>query len=78
MLLMCEMKAPSDSIVYWSQKKGPNQECKISTQNANMSSLAVTRSCNISAVVCHTTDPIDDTFSLFHLELKVRLSIGQK
>ena len=71
--LTCEMKAPTDAVVYWSLKQGQSQECKIPPQDSNVSSSTyVTENCGISAVAHLTIDQIDRTFSLFHLELKVR------
>ena len=71
-LLTCEMKAPLDSIVYWSQTQEPNQECIVPTLNSNTSTPINIQACNTTAVVNQTVDLIDDAFSIFHLELKVK------
>lgn len=78
-LLTCELKAPSDSVVYWTQKQGLKQECQIPTVNMT-SSTNDARLCNTTAVVKNRRKSIDDTFSLFHVELEVsdyRLILGR-
>lgn len=70
--LICEMKAPSDSVVYWTraQKQDTEQECLIPI--LDVLSTNDTAVCNTTAVVKKTREMIDDTYSIFHLELQVR------
>ena len=76
-LLTCEMKAPSDSEVYWTQKQVQNiEECQISTMNEaspapgnDTSSIPL---CNTTAAVSKTVKEVDKDYSIFHLELQVR------
>ena len=70
--LTCEMKAPSDSLVYWTHKKQDmSQACLIpGTSNGPPSDNATV--CNTTAVVKETREAIDGTYSIFHLELQVR------
>lgn len=78
-MLTCEMKAPSDSVIYWSLKLDLNRECKIPTLNSNVSlhpALLGLKICNTSAVSKLVREYIDDEFSLFHLELEVRKCIN--
>lgn len=73
MLLICEMKAPSDSIVYWSLTQERTKECMIPMLDFNASALPNIQACNnTTAYTSQTKDLIDDTYSLIHLELKVR------
>ena len=67
------MKAPSDSIIYWSVLQERTKECMIPMLDFNASALPNIRACNsTTAYASQTKDLIDDTHSLFHLELKVR------
>ena len=66
------MKAPTDSVVYWTLKHGLRQECRIPFLNDSMLSPTGLKICNTSAIAKETRQPVDDTFSLFHLELEVR------
>ena len=75
-LLTCEMKAPSDSMVYWTKKLIQNEECQIPTLNdASPKMFNDTDSmllCNTTAVVSKTVKEVDNNYSIFHLELQVR------
>ena len=71
-LLTCEMKAPSDSVVYWTQKQVEMEECQIPNLNKatpNDTSIAL---CDTIAVVNNTVIEIDKEYSIFHSELQVR------
>ena len=69
-VLICEMKAPSDSVVYWTQKQLHKEECQMPTQNGSAIAAAL---CNTtSAVVNMSVKEIDNNYSMFHLELQVR------
>ena len=69
-VLICEMKAPSDSVVYWTQKQVHKEECQIPTLNETAIATAL---CNTtSAVVNMSVKEIDNIYSMFHLELQVR------
>ena len=74
--LTCEMKAPSDSMVYWTQKQVPeNEECQIPIKNKNRTSPNYTDSillCNTTAIVSKTVKEVDKDYSIFYLELQVR------
>lgn len=71
-LLTCEMKAPSDSVVYWTKKQAQKGTCQISFQNEHSSSDAAVKLCSTTAVVNKTVEEIDAVYSIFHLELQVR------
>ena len=75
--LTYEMKAPSDAIIYWTLTREHAKECIVpgmhsSTLDFNSSSFPT---CTTTAVVDKTKDLIDEKFSLFRLELKVRKQI---
>ena len=75
-VLFCEMKAPSDSVVYWTQKQLHKEECLIPTLNESVIATAL---CNTtSAVVNMSVKEIDNNYSMFHLELQVRQSICRR
>ena len=78
LLLTCEMKAPSDSEVYWTRWKQVQniEECLIPTMNeASPAPGNDTNSillCNTTAAVGKTVKKMDKNYSIFHLELQVR------
>ena len=65
------MKAPSDSMVYWTKKLIQNEECQIPTLNDAFDTDSMLL-CNTTAVVSKTVKEIDNNYSIFHLELQVR------
>jgi hypothetical protein len=68
-LLACEMKAPSNATVYWTKKLVQNEECRIPTLNeASPKTMLL---CNTTAVVNKTVEEVDNTYSIFRLELQV-------
>lgn len=71
-LLTCEMKAPYDSVIYWTLTQERSRECMIPMQDFNASALPNIQACNQIAYATLTQDMIDDTYALFRLELKVR------
>ena len=68
----CEVKAPSDSIVYWSLRKNLDEECKVPTLNSTASSDDGLHSCPGKAVGNLTKVSLDETFSLFRIDLMVK------
>ena len=68
--IICEMKAPSDSFVYWTYKQGSKEACQIPSLNETVADYKVTP-CNNIAIVHKTEELIDDRYSMFHLELQV-------
>ena len=75
LLLTCEMKAPSDSMVYWTKKLVQNEECQIPTLNDASAELNDTDSillCNTTAIVSKTVEEVDNNYTIFRLELQVR------
>ena len=63
--LSCEMKAPSDSVIYWTLKRENAQECLVlgsDTLDFSLSSSLNIPSCNTTAVVDKAKNLIDDTF----------------
>jgi hypothetical protein len=66
------MKAPSDSMVYWTQKQVQNfsEECHIPIKEASPGNGTVL--CNTTAVVSKTVTEVDKGYSIFRMELQVR------
>ena len=75
LLMTCEMKAPSDAVVYWTQKQSHvhEEECQIPTLNESTITPALCST--TSAVVNKSVKEIDNNYSMFHLELQVRQSM---
>ena len=72
-LLTCEMKAPSDSEVYWTLEQVQNEECQIATLNeTSPNDTASIPLCNTTAAVSKSVKEVDKNYSIFHLELQVR------
>ena len=68
------MKAPSDSIIYWSLMGERTNECIVPMPDFNTSALSHNiQACNSTTIYAsQTKDLIDDTYALFRLELKVK------
>ena len=72
-LLTCEMKAPSDTMVYWTKKLVQNEECQIPIKKeATPGNGTGTVLCNTTAVAKRTITEVDKDYSIFRLELQVR------
>ncbi len=75
-LLACEMKAPSDAMVYWTKKLVQNEECRVPILNdappKNYNDTDSVLLCNTTVVANKTVEKVDNTYSLFRLELQVR------
>ena len=70
--LVCEVKAPSDSVVYFSQKQVDKNECLLPFLTENSLGVNMTAPlCNSTTVVNKTKEEVDNKFSLFRLELQV-------
>ena len=72
--IVCEMKTPSDSSVYWTHKPVNKEVWEILTLNETFaeSDYEVTPCiCNNGAIVYKTEELIDDKYSMFRLELEV-------
>ena len=67
---MCEFKAPSGSAVYWTQNQVNKKECQVPASNVTSNVHGLTL-CNTTAVVHTVEEVVDDTYSIFHLELRV-------
>ena len=70
-LLTCEMKAPSQSKVYWMLRQNLDQECLVPTLNSDTSSPDGLRSCKTKAFANLTKVSLDRNFTLFRIDLKV-------
>ena len=78
--LACEMKAPSDSVVYFT-KKIDQKECMVSSANGTNAGTKEARGTAAAAplddcatteeVVSQTREEINDKYSMFYLELEV-------
>ena len=68
--LTCEMKAPSNSSIYWTHKQVNKKMCRVISLNETLVNIEMTP-CDTTAVVYQREKVIDDKYSVYHLELQV-------
>ena len=73
-MLACEMKAPRDSLVYFTMEKDHN-ECVVSMANKTVDDTKESQftqaACGTAEVVHQIEEVIDDKYSMFYSELEV-------